>query len=229
MPFSFVKNLVLIFIISLGIIGGCGGNIFGPSGEKRFIDCFQLSVEEKEDYRCYGNPGACCSSDFLFGTHCESDKGICCENEFPILCPDADICVQDLEQCPENTNSLTEIEVLQDLSLCTTWHWTFEPDQYFFTNSWFLEGFVSGPVGTELTYELIHDDFKTSTVEFRCQSWRDCIRSESSREISSWWMWIYVEDAANKLGADTFAVNEFELRIKANDTISTSLSLCPEG
>lgn len=221
---SFVRSIcifLLISFISIISIGGCGSNEKDDSNNSKFVKC-------GGSHYCSGNPGVCCKSNFFSGTQCEVGAGTCCQDEFPVLCPDTRICVQDVNQCPNNSDADTQLEVLIDENICNIFFSISEPDIFYFFNNWHVDGIITGPVGTELSFELFNDNFEVIDLNFRCQKWRDCIRSESSPPTSSWSMNVIIRDRANNIGSNLLETNEFSLEFNANNASYVTTTLCPD-
>ena len=84
------------------------------------------------------------------------------------LCPKVDICVQDLNQCPDRRPSSSDIFVFQEEIFCPLPGAMLRIDIA-------LRGIASGPVGTEISFNSTNIPTGEFDFEsFGCKSWTGC-------------------------------------------------------
>jgi len=182
----------IILLIAFGTVGGCGGdddNIFGQNGE---IKC-EKALENGDAFcsTIFTNPGMCCEEKCgLFGDcsqSCPAEFRPCCPGDLK-LCSFVDLCVDNLDQCPDSNQPLVSNLLtvrLQELNC-----------EKFFAITIYLTGNVSGPTGTEVT--ITSHQIPQFNQSPDCQSWNKvegrCIRTEGDPVATSWRTFIYLFD-----------------------------------
>jgi len=221
--FKLIQQFLLILTFSIGLFAlGCGGG--GGNGEP--IDCKDVG---SGGLSCTGNPGACCGFTGFIGMFCRlrSETGTCCQNRFPILCPGVDICVEDLEQCPDVDPVDTELVIFNVFNNCSIVD-SPSPTGVNHNVDIYIDGIVSGEVGTNITFDApAESEFvSVSSSLTRCPSWggpllqpEDCTRLEGDQAATYW-------EFENRTSS-FYEIEEFDITIIANGSSFTVTSSCP--